>query len=196
MDCGVLDGSSKVEQKYPFDILDRARNAVQGVVQLVQRLAPDHIVVEDTNPGGRASRHSQRFLEQAHCLLLLGLEGLSQDVQAGRKYIHYVSTGDWRRAIGLGLTPDDRANNKALAKVRATLKRQLKRKATPKELSDAKRAAGISGKRSIKHAAVEWANREYGLELTSTQADAADAAGLGAGWLRMQPNAVGSAAAT
>lgn len=183
---GTVDGSSELRAPYPFDILDRATHAVELVLQLVREVAPDEVVIEDTNPGGRASRHSQKWLEQAHCLLLQGLDSMSTD-RSSRDHVHYIDSRAWRKAAGVKMSADDRDNNRRLAKVRRELRRDLGRKPTPKELSTAKQAVGIGGKRNIKHAAIEWANRQYGLALTATQSDTADAIGIGTAFLILNP---------
>ncbi len=167
---------------YPFDLHRRAHLAAACVAGLVRQHQPHRVVVEDTNIGGRASGRSQRFLEWFHAALITKLLEDMDDSS-----IHYLTTRQWHSAIGLKLTDQDKENNKTLTKLRASLKKRLGRKPTPKELSDAKTAAGLAGKRTIKHAAVEWANAKYGLKLTATQDDIADAIGQGTAFITLNP---------
>lgn len=134
------------------------------------------VVVEDTNIGGRAGRSSQKMLEFIHCLLIQQLGPYHK--------LEYVTTRQWHSWIGLALSQADRDNNKLLSQIRRKLREKLRRKPTPKELSEAKKAAGIEGKRTIKHASVEWANRTYGLQLAMKDEDEADAICIGSGYIR------------
>lgn len=165
---------------YPLDLLDRAA-AVLGHVQalclpadLAQR--PSVVVIEETNPGGRAGRYSQKLLEYAHCLVL---EHLGHQVR-----LEYIDSREWRNAAGVALSKGDRAQNRKLSDIKRRLREQLGRDPEPKELSAAKKAAGIAGKTTIKHASVRWANEMFGLELTATQDDVSDALGIGFGWFK------------
>lgn len=144
-------------------------------MEKIGAIAPDLLVIEATNIGGRAGQSSQRFLEWLHFCLLDCMD------RAGRSRgsVHYLQSAQWRKAIGLGLSPADKTQNKQLSALRSKLRAKLGRKPTPSELSSAKMAAGISGKRTIKHASVDWANARHRLNLKKTQADAADAICLG-----------------
>jgi hypothetical protein len=74
-----------------------------------------------------------------------------------------------------------------LSQVKRKIKDKLGRNPTPAELSAAKAEAGISGKRTIKHASVDWVNARHKLNLKKTQADAADAICLGDAFLILNP---------
>lgn len=144
---------------YPWRLLVAAGDVARRVMDVVKEHTPDLIVIEETNLG--KSRTTQKFLEFLHCTLLLQLQMWGQLPK-----LCYVSSSEWRRAIGLKMTKDDRRHN---AKVRRD------RKAGKKRLG--------RGKLTWKHLAVDRVNQQFGLGLKQKDDDAADAILLGMGFL-------------
>lgn len=179
---GQIDGHSVSSADPPFDAIDKVRFVAERVASKVLSFSPNIIAIEATNIGGRAGQSSQRFLEWAHFALLSKL-----DEQGYRRAVRYVQSVQWRKAISLGLTDADKAQNRKLSVARSKLRARLGRKPTPAELSEAKIAVGIVGKRTIKHASVDWCNQRHHLNLKKTQADAADAICLGEAFLILNP---------
>ena len=179
---GQIDGHSETSSLPPYDLVDKTAHAARRTYERVVSSRPDAIVLEETNIGGRSGQRSQKFLEWEHLALLQLLEQVP-----GRASVSYLQSRQWRAAIGLGLSKADRAQNKILSQVKRKIKDKLGRNPTPAELSAAKAEAGISGKRTIKHASVDWVNARHKLNLKKTQADAADAICLGDAFLILNP---------
>ena len=179
---GQIDGHSDSSSSPPYDTVDKVRHIAARVHERVILAGADIIVVEETNIGGRAGQASQRFLEWAHLALLVML-----DVNPGRSAVRYLQSRQWRSAIGLVVSAADKKQNKLLSQIKSKLRAKLGRGPTAKELVAAKADAGISGKRTIKHASVDWANTRHQLNLKKTQADAADAICLGEAYLILNP---------
>lgn len=179
---GQIDGHSEISSSPPYDLVDKTAHAARRTYERVVSSRPDVVVLEETNIGGRSGQRSQKFLEWEHLALLQLLEQVP-----GRASVSYLQSRQWRAAIGLGLSKADRAQNKILSQVKRKIKDKLGRNPTPAELSAAKAEAGISGKRTIKHASVDWVNARHKLNLKKTQADAADAICLGDAFLILNP---------
>lgn len=179
---GQIDGHSETSSSPPYDLVDKTAHAARRTYERVVSSRPDAIVLEETNIGGRSGQRSQKFLEWEHLALLQLLEQVP-----GRESVSYLQSRQWRAAIGLGLSKADRAQNKTLSQVKRKIKDKLGRNPTPAEMSAAKAEAGISGKRTIKHASVDWVNARHKLNLKKTQADAADAICLGDAFLILNP---------
>jgi Holliday junction resolvasome RuvABC endonuclease subunit len=128
-------------------ILYRAINSAKRVCELILKEAPDTIVIEQTNAG--RFRSSQKQLEFIHCLVLYTME---QEKYLER--IVYVDTSQWRSALGIKLSKEQRINNKL---VKAKVRR---------------------GKITPKHLAVMWANDKFDLALKVKDNDIADAIAL------------------
>ena len=154
--------------EYPYAHLDAAGEVAQRSVALVAEYTPDVVVIEETS---RGYGHSQKVLEFIHCQTLL----LLRERHAVK--VVYLKTGEWRRAIGLGLTAEQRHQNKlarAAVKGRPCPTCATKRKRTcplcagkgalpmtAAEKAANKAAAGVKGVTNQKHLAVAWANETY-----------------------------------
>ena len=159
---GSIEGNgTKNEHPYPWSYVEAAGRMAQQLVDLVCKCRAeggvDEIVVEETNKARQ--RFSQKILEFIHCTFL-------NKAQAGAlPPVVYISTSDWRRACGVALTKEDRANNVKL--------RRGKSRGVPKS------EIGISGKFDLKKAAIRWVNGAYGLALRPKDEDIAEAIALG-----------------
>lgn len=172
MELGTLVSKpAKPAPPYPQDVAALGRRIADAALAVCARLHPDVVVVEDTNPGGRAGRRSQKVLEFAHAYFV-------EDAVArgwGPK-LRYLSTSDWRKALGVTLTEAEKAQNRQLTRLRRASK--VAGEVDQAVLRQKKKEAGVSGKITPKHAAVRFVNARLGTQLSATQDDAAEAACL------------------
>lgn len=148
-----VKGLSKL--KYPQAPLRRIISICSGVRKLISEEQPDRIVVEEVNRG--ISRITQKSLDALHFFVLLDLAIRDQD---GRlQYMDSDGKTGWRSVLGLKLSEDQKKINK-------------------------KRKKG--DKITKKHLAAAYVNAHYGtsfdVDANSTDADIADAIGLGLGF--------------
>jgi Holliday junction resolvasome RuvABC endonuclease subunit len=151
--------------EYPWSYLYASRDLVVQLTELVARINPDVVVVEETNKG--QNRYSQKILEFLHNTLLVSLDKYRQG--ALTPPVFYLSTSEWRKVLDQRLSKQDKINNK-LVKTAADNK--------------VKKPAGIKGKIGKKHLSVRWVNETYGLDLKMKDNDSADAISLGTAFLR------------
>lgn len=165
LDKGILEH----EGTYPTNVKRAAWAMADKVIELIHRVQPTHIVIEDTVPGKQAL--SQRFLEWLHYSVLGMIDG---DIPANlMPHVVYVRTGEWRHTIGLASTEADRKNNRINKKLKELAK-------TSPELAKQKRKElGVKGKRTKKHYAVDMVNDTWKLGFKVKDNDIADAILLG-----------------
>jgi len=148
-------GKNKLEKT-----LGRLNNMADDLVALLDTEV-EAIVIEEINVG--RSRKGQKTLCGGHFILM---------VKMGEwiRKIHYIDSDGrdgWRTRLGIKLTAQERIHNKELKKLNKTLKTKLP-------------------DRSIitrKHACIAYVNRTFGLSLVESENDAADAIGIGWGYL-------------
>jgi Holliday junction resolvasome RuvABC endonuclease subunit len=154
------------ESKYPFNYLDLAAQVAGAIFNVIDDEQPDRIVIEETNKGKQ--RYSQKMLEFIHCTLIGYLKEHKPTTP-----VLYVNTSDWRKALGVYLTKEQKKNNAKLSKA----KRQ----------GISKKEIGIKGKITRKHVAVEMVNQQFGLSLKQKENDTAEAILLGLAFCRGVP---------
>lgn len=176
IETGVLRLPKKINEygTYPFSYVDAAAAMVVMLGAKLASVAPDVLVVEETNLGRQ--RYTQKGLEFLHHALLV-------ELARRRQAVVYLSTSKWRSALGLRLAPDDKKNNKLLRKARDLVLAPGGVGLDLKALAAAKKAMGVKGKVSPKHLAVRYANSVFGLDLKMKQNDEADAICLIMGFL-------------
>lgn len=135
---------------YPYGYVAMAEAVADLVDDWVQRHRPDLIVIEETNMG--RARFTQKQLEFIHFAVLKRLEGQN---------ILYLDTSAWRAALGLRLSKEERAQNRAVKQAKAVGEKPQ-----------------VRGKITVKHLAVSWANATFGLALKQKDNDKADALAL------------------
>lgn len=162
---GKVELADVLGYHYPASFVVKARNMGSMLLALVVEQAPDMLVVEETNPGGRAGRYSQKLLEFIHCDLL---KRLLECRETCRMPIEYVSSSEWRRVLNLRLSKADRKNNDKVSRA--------------KRAGKSKKQLGLKGRITKKHLAVVRANEEYNLLLLKKDDDVADALLLGTAW--------------
>lgn len=164
-------------EAYPWNYVHDVERQANNLALLVGEQRPDEVVIEETNGGGRAGRYTQKLLEMLHLALLQ---------QIGRVFpglpVVYVSSSDWRSACQVTLTKEERKKNAALSKAKRVGADALK---------VAKKALGVKGRTTKKHAAVRWANATFGLALLQGDNDTAEAIALGTARFRGAPICTG-----
>lgn len=132
-----------------FVALFHARLIAEHLLELIIKFNPDAIYVEQTN--GSRNRTTQKVLEFIHCCFLAIICDERSSVIPD---VNYIDTSQWRSAINLALTKDQRKHNKEV-------KQKTKR-----------------GKITPKHLVVDWANRTYNLSFKKKDHDVADGIAL------------------
>ena len=155
---------------YPFSYIKIAREIAGQLYKLyTSDTAPDVVVIEETNKA--RARYTQKVLEYLHCVLV----GMMYDqslTPEGAAPIIYISSSAWRKACGIGMSKEDKAQNAKLNKA--------KRSAGASKLD--KKALGITGKVTKKHLSVRKANELFALDFKMKDNDVAEAILLGVGF--------------
>lgn len=152
--------------EYPSCYLLAAEAQAANLAQLSARFDPDMVVIEETNLG--KSRYVQKFLEFLHCTTLRELRNVKQIPV-------YISSSNWRSALGLQMSKEDKKNNGKLSKA--------KRIAAQEGKKLDKAGLGIKGRIGKKHLSVRYVNAHFGLNLKMKDNDVADAICLGTAYL-------------
>jgi len=130
--------------QYPSNYIDWAMTLYGKVIELVDRLAPDVLVIEETASGSR-NIYSQKILEWLHFLV-------AKMVKECHIKTVYMLTEQWRRETGCVMSKDEKKRNK---EVRAYKKNHDVSIAYDKE----GKRVGIVGR---KHVNVRRANEVFG----------------------------------
>jgi Holliday junction resolvasome RuvABC endonuclease subunit len=166
LDYGVITTADTIPSygDYPWSYLVFSKALAEMVGNLARTHEVDVIVIEETNLGKQ--RYSQKALEFIHFAVLqeLGTRKLY-------KKVRYVSSSEWRRALNLSLTREDKKLNSKLSRAKS------KARATRTKLD--KKALGIRGRINKKHVALRYVNSVYNLGLKVKDDDIADAICLG-----------------
>ncbi len=159
------------EGAYPMNLKRAAWAMTDMVMELIRRLEPTEIVIEDTNPGRQAT--SQRFLEWLH-YSVLGM--IDSDIVATKiPKVSYVRTGCWRQVVGLKQSKADAKNNRMAKKI-AELGGDLAKRM--------RKETGVRGRITKKHQSVRMVNEIYKLGFKVKDNDIADAILLGQAFLQ------------
>ncbi len=130
------------------------------IMDLIVKLNPDEIVIEETNKG--KNRYTQKILEFTHKAVLIELSGCSFKLS-------YISTSIWRNKLGQKASKEDIKNNKLVNKANREGK--------------SKKSLGLTGKITPKHRAIRHVNETFNLNLKMKDNDKADAICLGEAYL-------------
>ena len=165
--CVKLKGTVKECGVYPWNYVKAAQEIADELKALVDAHKPDGIVIEETNKS--RARYSQKALEFIHCAFL--------ELMYDKTYpptVAYISSSEWRKTLGQGLTSDQKNANKRLSKAKSAAKRNGE--------AINKKELGIVGKVTKKHVSVQWVNENFGLSLKMCENDVADAICEGASY--------------
>lgn len=135
---------------YPASYVNWAYMCFEKVMELVDRFAPDILVIEETVAGSK-SVYSQKILEYIHFLVARMIR------DSGIK-VRYFLTGEWRTIVGCLMTKAEKARNK--------LVREHNAKEKAKNGKITKRARSADGETvgliSKKHVNIRRANEIFG----------------------------------
>lgn len=143
----VNDDPNK-QPEYPYNIVLGAEQVGLDILQLAESIRPSVIVIENTVKG--RNRHTQRLLEFIHYCILTKLSSFK---------IVYMDPSEWRSALDLRLTKDDKKNNSLVSKGKKR------------------------GRITKKHLSVRLANEKFSLSLKQKDNDISDAILLGAAYV-------------
>lgn len=105
---GTLPQIHEPEGLYPHNYVEWAYLCFSQVEQLIDRFAPETLVIEETVAGSKAV-YTQKFLEWVHFLLAKYIK------ETNIKAI-YLLTGSWRSETGCVMTKEESKHNKAVKK--------------------------------------------------------------------------------
>lgn len=170
VEYGIVTTGKTVKEHGPFpqSYVIAAEAQTRLIMEVVTRIKPDAIVIEQTNLG--KARFSQKMLEFLHAFLLQSLMSEFSDVP-----ISYISSSTWRKVVGSVATKEDKAQNARLSKAKSAAKK------AGTKLD--KKALGIAGKITKKHISVRWCNQRWDMGFGVSKNDIADAICLGASFL-------------
>lgn len=141
---GTLPAIHEPVGMYPGNYVDWAYLCYAEIMKLVDRFAPNVLVIEETVAGSKAV-YTQKFLEWVHFLL-------AKFIRDTKIEAVYLLTGAWRSEVGCKMTKEESLHNKKVKKY--------------KEANDTSIAYDDKGKRigklTKKHINVRRANEVFG----------------------------------
>ena len=169
VECGVLNQIPIPKGiEYPSNYLAWSELCFLAILEIVEKVQPEFIVIEETAKGSRDS-FIQKILEWIHYRMA---QQLSAEMAGSCiKGYRYFLTEEWRRIAGCQQSKEEKRNN---AK-RSRLKKKLEKGATVIKDAEGKRL----GKIGKKHVNVRRCNEVFGTNFILKQEDQADAALLG-----------------
>jgi hypothetical protein len=170
-----LEKTAKEYAPHPWGYLLAAQDMTGRLLDIIERVNPDKIVVEEVNSA--RARFSQKYLDYIHCILLMSMPSNMRD------RVVFINTSDWRRTMGVQMTKEDKNQNARLSR--------NKRNAALHGTKLDKKVLGIRGKITIKHVAIRRANEVFSLSLIAKDDDIADALLLNAAFLAGCPICTG-----
>jgi hypothetical protein len=163
---GTLPQIPQITGQYPVNFVDWAYECFKPIVELIDRFAPDTLVIEETVAGSKGV-YSQKILEWIHFLVAKYIK------ETSIKSIYFL-TGSWRSEVGCKMTKEESKHNK---KVKAFKESHENTRVAYDE--DGKRI----GKLTKKHINVRRANEVFGqflkIPLRKKDEDTADSLLLG-----------------
>lgn len=147
---GQIPQISEPPGQYPSNYIDWAYICFEHIQGLVDRLAPDVLVIEETASGSK-NIYSQKILEWLHFLVAKMIK--SCQIEAV-----YLMTEQWRRETGCQMSNDEKKKNKQVREYKKKVEKETGTKTTV--------AYDINGKRigltNRKHVNVRRANEVFG----------------------------------
>lgn len=144
------------DSSYPINFVDWAYKCFAVIVDLIDRLHPDILIIEETAANSKSS-HSQKILEWIHYLVARLIK------ETGIRCV-YLMTGQWRGLVESKMNKNERDRNKSVNKY--------------KQKNNSKLAYDINGKRigkiTKKHVAIRRIKELFGIELKIKFNDTAD----------------------
>lgn len=147
---GMIQKTSEPDGKYPANYVDWAYQVFGEITQLIDRLAPDVLVIEETVAGSKQV-YSQKILEWIHFLVAKMIKECQIEAV-------YLLTGQWRAETGCVMSAEEKKKNKAVREYKKLKEKETGVKPTAAYDINGKRI-GLVGK---KHVNVRRANEVYG----------------------------------
>ena len=162
---GTLPAIHMPEGTYPASFVDWAYSVFKEISELIDRFAPDCLVIEETVAGSKGV-YSQKILEWIHFLLAKFIK------ETNIKTVYFL-TGQWRSIVGAKMTKEESKHNKEVKEYKEIHKTKIARDKNGKRI----------GKLTKKHINVRRANEVFGAflkePLRQKDQDHADALMLG-----------------
>jgi len=163
---GTIPQIHKPDTEYPGAFIDWAYLCFAEISRLIDRYAPDVLVVEETSKGSKNAM-SQKVLEFIHFLLAKFIK------ETGIKSV-YIMTEQWRREIGCQMSKEEKLRNKEVR----TYKKKNK---TSIAYDKSGKRTGLIGRKHVNIRRVNEIFKDYLKEpLRRKDEDQADALGLAA----------------
>lgn len=108
---GTIPQIHMPEGVYPVSFVDWAYLCYNEIAQLVDRFAPDVLVIEETCAGSKGV-YTQKILEFTHFLV-------AKFIKETKIRAIYLLTGEWRSQVGCLMTKEESKHNKAVTKYKA-----------------------------------------------------------------------------
>lgn len=180
--CDIKDYKADVSSytqlplDYPNNILISAQTMCREIFKLVQLHQIEKVFIEHTEQS-TSGRFSQRYLEWLHLLITV-------ECKKKKLPMIYLLNSDWRKATNCYLKhwPELAKHNKEVKKAKS--------KATPTKSGAivAKIDGKIVSKYDSKKLSVHVANLTYGLQLITSENDAADSLNIGTAVIKLGLN--------
>lgn len=138
------------EGQYPASYVNWAYMCFEKIAELVDRHAPDVLVIEETVAGSK-SVYSQKILEFIHFLVARMIR------DTGIK-CKYFLTGEWRSIVGCLMTKEEKERNKAVK----LHNKKLEETGAVKKTRARDKSGNVIGKISKKHVNIRRANEIFG----------------------------------
>ena len=162
---GMIDPIHMPSGEYPGSFVDWAYQCYGKIMELVDKFAPDVLVIEETCAGSKGV-YTQKILEFIHFLVAKFIKDSS--IKAV-----YLLTGAWRSEVGSKMTKEESKHNKAVLAYKAAHNTKVAKGANGKRI----------GKLTKKHVNIRRANEIFGKflkePLKKKNEDEADALLLG-----------------
>jgi len=150
VESGIIQKSSEPPGQYPANYVAWAYQVFGQILDLIERLKPDALVIEETVAGSKQV-YSQKILEWIHFLVAQYIK------QTGIKAT-YLLTGSWRSEVGCIMTKDERNRNKLVREQKKAIEKETGTRPMAAYDINGKRI-GIVGK---KHVNIRRANEVFG----------------------------------
>lgn len=147
---GKIAKTAEPPGQYPINYVDWAYQVFGEIVDLIDRLAPDVLVIEETASGSK-NIYSQKILEWIHFLV-------AKLIKESRIEATYLLTEQWRRETGCLMSKEESRRNKEVREYKKKIEKATGTKPTV--------AYDINGKRiglvNRKHVNIRRANEVFG----------------------------------
>lgn len=147
---GMIPKSTEPPGQYPGNFIDWAYQVFGNIAELIDRLHPDVLVIEETCAGSK-SVYGQKILEWIHFLV-------AQRIKESKIEACYLLTGQWRVETGCQMSKEESKRNKEIREYKKKVEKETGKKPIA--------AYDINGKRigivNRKHVNVRRANEIFG----------------------------------